>query len=49
MNLCLANMFAPDRFKFEMFESDVTDIEPAHDFFNPSPKIDSKGLRAVVK
>lgn len=33
------------RFRFELFETDKSDVELAHDFFLPSPKLDSKGVR----
>jgi hypothetical protein len=36
------------RFKFELYETDVTDVRLAHDFFLPSPKLDSKGIRAKI-
>lgn len=36
-------------FLFEIYETDVSDVELAHDFFLPSPKLDSKGIRVKVK
>jgi hypothetical protein len=45
--LALATVFR--RFEFELFETDVSDVELAHDFFLPSPKLDSKGVRVKVK
>jgi len=36
------------RFRFELFETDVPDVELKHDFFLPSPKLDSKGVRVKV-
>ncbi|KAI0866422.1 putative cytochrome P450 [Xylaria cubensis] len=47
MYLTLATLFR--RFTFELYESDITDIEIKHDFFVPSPKMDSKGLRVKIK
>lgn len=44
--LALATVFR--NFTFELFNTDVTDIELVHDFFLPSPKLDSKGLRVKV-
>ena len=41
-------MFAPGRFEWELYETDVTDVELKHDFMNTCPKMDSKGIRAVV-
>jgi cytochrome P450 len=37
------------RFDFELFETDITDVEMKHDYFNPLPKLDSKGIRVIVK
>lgn len=36
-------------FDFELYETDMTDVEFAHDFFLPFPKLDSKGIRVFVK
>jgi hypothetical protein len=36
------------RFSFELYETDVSDVRMAHDFFIPSPKLDSKGVRVKV-
>ncbi|KAI1258580.1 putative cytochrome P450 [Xylariaceae sp. FL1019] len=47
MYLGLATLFR--RFTFELYETDITDIEIKHDFFVPSPKLDTKGLRVKVK
>ncbi|KAF6224986.1 hypothetical protein HO133_010181 [Letharia lupina] len=46
--LTLAAIFAPNRFRFELYETDVTDVEIAHDFFNPCYRANSKGMRVVV-
>ena len=35
-------------FQFELYDTDITDVELAHDFFLPSPKLDSKGVRVKV-
>ncbi|KAI0150369.1 putative cytochrome P450 [Xylariaceae sp. FL1272] len=43
----LATLFR--RFTFELYETDITDIEIKHDFFVPSPKLDTKGLRVKIK
>lgn len=45
--LALAALFR--RFDFELFQTDRSDVDVAHDFFNPSPKLDSKGVRVLVK
>lgn len=36
------------RFSFKLYETDSSDVELAHDFFLPSPKLDSKGIRVKV-
>ena len=36
------------RFSLELYETDVSDVELAHDFFLPSPKLDTKGIRVKV-
>ncbi|RDW92711.1 cytochrome P450 [Aspergillus mulundensis] len=36
-------------FDFELFETDISDIELAHDYFLPLPKLDSKGIRVFVR
>ena len=46
--LALAAVFAPGRFNWELYETDITDVETKHDFLNTSPKLDSKGIRVVV-
>jgi hypothetical protein len=35
-------------FQFKLYETDVSDVEMVHDFFLPSPKKDSKGVRVKV-
>jgi len=45
--LALGTVFR--RFAFELYETNVTDIQLAHDYFLPSPKLDSKGVRVRVK
>jgi cytochrome P450 len=43
IDLVLAALFR--RFTFELYETDVSDVQLAHDFFLPSPKLDTKGVR----
>lgn len=43
--LTLAAIFAPGRFRFEIYETDVSDVEVYHDFFNASQRVESKGIR----
>ena len=45
--LTLAAVFR--RFEFDLFETKREDVEVAHDFFNPQPKLGSKGVRVMVK
>jgi hypothetical protein len=46
MYLALGTMFR--RYKFELYETDVTDVEMEHDWFIPIVKLDSKGVRLLV-
>ncbi|KAL4940581.1 hypothetical protein BDV06DRAFT_18342 [Aspergillus oleicola] len=36
-------------FDFELYQTDVTDVELAHDFFLPFPRLDSKGIRVFPR
>ncbi|KAF8857866.1 cytochrome P450, variant [Acephala macrosclerotiorum] len=36
------------RFDFELFDTDLSDIEMEHDYFLPFPRMDSKGVRVRV-
>ncbi|TLD39236.1 MutS 4 [Venturia nashicola] len=56
MNLAYAEIFLtigtlmrPGGLEFDLFETDARDMEIVHDFFNPSPRLDSHGLRVRVK
>ncbi|KAL8882709.1 MAG: hypothetical protein Q9198_000342 [Flavoplaca austrocitrina] len=46
--LVLAAVWAPGRFQWELFETDISDVETVHDFLNVSPRLDSKGIRVKV-
>ncbi|KAF2178846.1 putative P450 monooxygenase [Zopfia rhizophila CBS 207.26] len=37
------------RFDMELYETDRSDVDIAHDFFNPSARLDSKGMRVIFK
>ncbi|KAH7065703.1 cytochrome P450, partial [Paraphoma chrysanthemicola] len=37
------------RYKFDIHEPDVTDVQLGHDFFIPVPRLDSKGVRVFVE
>lgn len=47
--LTIAMLFTPGQYKLRLFETNVTDVEPWHDFFNPAPKTGSKGIRVMVE
>ena len=47
MYLTLGVLFR--RYKFGLYETDVTDTLLKHDFILPSPKLDSKGIRVLVE
>jgi cytochrome P450 len=54
MNLAKAEIFLTmaavfHRFDMELFETDRSDVDVVHDYFNPSPKDDSKGVRVIIK
>jgi hypothetical protein len=36
------------RFRSQLYETDISDIELKHDFGAPSPKLDSKGVRVKI-
>ena len=46
--LAFAAVFAPGRFRLELFETDISDVETKHDFLNTSPRLDSKGIRVTI-
>jgi cytochrome P450 len=48
IHLCLATLFS-GKYEFKLFGTDVEDVRLAHDFFLPSPKLDSEGVRVKVK
>jgi cytochrome P450 len=37
------------RFEMELYQTAESDVELRHDFFNPLPRLDSKGVRVLVK
>ena len=47
--LIMAALYAPGRFEFELFQTDVSDVEIEHDFFTPFHRLDSKGIRVLIK
>ncbi|GAP91441.1 putative cytochrome P450 [Rosellinia necatrix] len=48
ISLVLAVLFRPHSLRFELFETDESDVRVKHDFGVPLPKLDSKGVRAFV-
>lgn len=46
LHLALAMLFR--RFTFELHKTDISDVEAAHDFMVPQPKLDTKGMRVKV-
>ncbi|KAJ9665810.1 hypothetical protein H2201_004118 [Coniosporium apollinis] len=50
--LALGALFRPvgaGGVELDLFETDRGDVEVVHDFFNPSPRLDSKGVRVLVR
>ena len=47
LHLPLATVFR--RFDTELFETTRKDVDPKHDFFIPTPDLDSKGVRVMVR
>ncbi|KAI0544741.1 cytochrome P450 [Xylaria curta] len=48
ISLVLAVLFRPNGPKMELFETDESDVRVAHDFGVPLPKLDTKGVRALI-
>lgn len=54
MNLAYAELYITlatifRRFRFELFETGREDVDAEHDFMVPFPRLDSKGVRVLVK
>lgn len=53
INLAHAELFlaiaAVTRYEMELFETDISDVEFQHDYHVAYPKLDSKGVRAIVR
>ena len=47
--LVLAVLFRPGGPQLELFETDESDIVHVHDFLVPLPKLNSKGMRILVR
>ena len=48
LNLTIAVLYRPNGPRFELFETDETDVIQAHDFMIPLPKISTKGVRVII-
>lgn len=48
MYLALAVLYRPDGPKLELFETDESDVKRVHDLIIPLPKLNTKGIRAIV-
>lgn len=46
--LTFTAMFTPGKFRFELFETDASNVETVQDWFNQLPTKDSKGIRLLV-
>ena len=46
MYIVIATVFS--RFEFQLHETGVEDVEMAHAYLLPTPKWESKGVRAIV-
>ena len=49
ISLALAVLYRPGGPKLELFETDESDVKVIHDFLIPLPKLDSKGVRVLVR
>ena len=49
IRMVLACLFRPGGPALELFETDDSDIFPVHDFVAGFPKLDSKGLRVLIR
>jgi cytochrome P450 len=49
LHLILYRVFGPGGVEMELFETDESDLKIVHDYFNPFPRVDSKGVRVLVK
>ncbi|KAF5971300.1 cytochrome P450 monooxygenase family protein [Fusarium bulbicola] len=49
LHFVLAALFGPSGPKFELFNSDRSDVDAIHDYLMPLPRLDPKGVRVTVK
>ena len=45
--MLLATLFR--KYELKLYETDASDVRIVHDFFLPSPRLDSKGVRVIAK
>lgn len=49
MSLALAILYRSDGPKFQLFETDESDIRHIHDYIVPLPKLNTKGVRVLIR
>jgi cytochrome P450 len=49
VNMMLAALFRPGAPKFDLFETDETDVVAEHDYIVPLARLDSKGVRVIFR
>lgn len=49
LSLCLAVLHRPGGPELELFKTDESDVKHVHDFLIPLPKVDTKGVRVLVR
>ena len=49
MSLALAVLYRSNGPQFELFETDESDVRQAHNFLIPLPKLDTKGVRILIR
>ena len=49
ISLVLAVLFRPNGPGLELFETDESDVKHVHDFVVPLPKLESLGVRVMVR
>ncbi|KAI9747825.1 MAG: hypothetical protein M1815_003852 [Lichina confinis] len=47
INLIIATLCRPDAAAFDLYDTDESDVLPAHDLIVPLPKLDTKGVRVI--
>lgn len=48
LNMTVATLMRPAGPRLRLFQTDESNIVPAHDFLIPLPKLDTKGVRVTV-